>query len=94
MDREKLKELIRTAPVLQETLDGLDAALAKMAPDVEALQARRADVVAKLDQIKNAERQLADMGSTRSVGVAEASTDEPSPVARPATATRSRKKKT
>ena len=71
MDREQLKELIRTAPVLQETLDGLDAALAKSAPDVDAMRAKQSEIHAKLERIEDAKRQL----------VAEAAAEAAAPVA-------------
>lgn len=76
MDREQLKELIRTAPVLQETLDGLDAALAKSAPDVDAMRAKQDEIHAKLERIEDAKRQLVS-----GTPVAEAVADEAAPVA-------------
>lgn len=76
MDREKLKELIRTEPVLQETLDGLEAALARSAPDVDAMRAKQNEIFAKLEQIEEAKRQL-----SAETPVAEAATDETTPVA-------------
>lgn len=76
MDRETLKELIRTEPVLRETLDGLETALAKMAPDVDAMRAKQNEIFTKLEQIEEAKRQL-----STETPVAEAATDEPTPVA-------------
>ena len=75
MDREQLKELIRTAPVLQETLDGLDAALAKSAPDVDAMRAKQGEIHAKLERIEDAKRQVAAEAAAAKAAADEAAVE-------------------